>query len=195
MLAKLSSGVADNLIQANIIDKTDKEVYEYGIDMIVTYSINLLTILAVGIFLSQLWECLQFILVFIPLRSYAGGYHASSEKRCYFLSIALIVLALTTLRHIPVWFNTGISLLLLLSSCIVIFILAPVGNKNKPLDADEKRVYGRKARFILLAEAAAALVCCCFAWDTVFRVIVLGIVSVAGSLIAGVFANRLCRCL
>lgn len=190
MLAKLSSHVTENLIQVNVIDKTDKEIYEYGISMIFTYSINLITVLIIGIIMGQLWECLLFQLVFIPLRSYAGGYHASSEARCYFLSAGLIVLALTVLRYIPLWINTVISLCCLLAAGIVILILAPVENKNKPLDSEETRVYGRRARLVLLTEAAVALICCFFKWETALRVIVLGMISVACSLIAGRLANQ-----
>lgn len=193
MLAKLSSHVTENLIQANAIDKTDKDIYEYGISMIFTYSLNLVTTLVIGVIMGQVWESLLFLMIFIPLRSYAGGYHASSEMRCYFLSVGLIVLVLTVLRNIPAWFNSSIGILLVLASCIVIFILAPVENKKKPLDSDEKRVYGRRARLVMLAECAAALVCCYLAWNTAFRVIMLGMVSVGFSLIAGVVSNRLAR--
>jgi len=193
MMAKLSYQVAENLIQANIINKTDKEVYEYGISIIFTYAINLVTILAIGVVKGQLWECLLFLLVFIPLRSYAGGYHATSEMRCYFLSVGSIVLALSVLHNIPVWFNFDISLLWLAASCVVICILAPVENKNKPLDSDEKKIYRRRARSVMLTEFAAGLVCYFFSWDTAFRVIVLGMTSVGCSLVAGVAANRLAR--
>ncbi|MGL5437301.1 MAG: accessory gene regulator ArgB-like protein [Lachnospiraceae bacterium] len=190
MLAKLSSHITDNLIQANAINQADEEIYRYGFKMIFTYAVNLITIFAVGLIMGRLWECFLFQLVFLPLRGNAGGYHASTELKCYILSVGLIVTSLVLLNFIPMWLSTEALLLLMLIACAIIFILAPVENKNKPLDLDEIRVYGYRARTVLVIEAVAALICYFLSWNIVFMVIVLGIVSMSGSLIAGVCVNK-----
>ena len=42
-----------------------------------------------------------FILAYIPIRSYAGGYHASTQLRCYILSNAVVVAVLIAIRLVP----------------------------------------------------------------------------------------------
>lgn len=191
MFTKSSAHTTATLIKAEIINITEREVYEYGFRMVFTYSFNLITALAIGITMGQLWECLVLTLVFIPLRSYAGGYHASSEGKCYVLSAGMMVLNLFLLRCFPVWFHTGAGISLLLAAAAVIILLAPVEHKNKPLDPEEIRVYGRRTYVVLILELAMGAFCCIFAITGVFWVIVLGILSTALSLVAGVCSNKL----
>ena len=39
----------------------------------------------------KVFESIAFLVFYIPLRSYAGGYHASTPWRCYFISIVFII--------------------------------------------------------------------------------------------------------
>lgn len=191
MFIKSSAQTTATLIKAEIINETEKEIYEYGFRMIFTYLFNLITAFVIGIIMGQLWECLALTLVFVPLRSYAGGYHASSEGKCYVLSAGMIVLDLFMLRYFPVWFHTGAGILLLLAAAAIIMLLAPVENKNKPLDLDEIRVYSRRTYIILIIELVIAIFCCIFSSIMAFWVIVLGILSTALSLVAGAYSNKL----
>ena len=191
MFTKSSAHTTAILINAEIINETEKEVYEYGFRMLFAYLFNLMTAIAIGITMGQLWECLVLTFVFVPLRSYAGGYHASSEGKCYVLSVGMVVLDLFMLRYFPGWFHIGVGILVLLAAAAIIMLLAPVENKNKPLDLDEIRVYSRRTYIVLTIELVIAIFCCIFSITTVFWVIVLGILSIALSLIAGVRSNKL----
>lgn len=189
MFSKLSTHLTDSLIQAEIINQAEKEIYKYGIKMMLTYLFNLITAFVIGITMGQLWECLILEVVFIPLRSYAGGYHASSEVKCYFLSAAMIVSDLILLRYLPIWFNVNIGILYLTVAVAVIMLLAPVENKNKPLDPDERRVYGHRTHIVLFVELVTAAFCLLLYLVNAFWVIVIGIFSVAFSLVAGACTN------
>ncbi len=191
MLARLSSHVTETLIQSNAIKATDKEIYQYGFKMIFIYAIDLMSILITGFVMGRLWECFFYQLIFIPLRQNAGGYHCNSELRCYFLSVGQVVAVMIALAYIPIWFGKMAILIFMLAAGVVILVLAPVENKNKPLDSDEIKVYGYRARVVLLVEVVVALACYFFSWNTVFLVIALGIFSIACSLVAGVCANYL----
>lgn len=190
MFEKLGSYLTENLIQVNAISRTEEAMYQYGFKMMVTYAINIITIFIIGLVMGRLWECILFQAMFLPLRRNAGGYHASTELRCYSLSVVIIVLVLAAVSVIPVWFHIELMIAILLISCAIILILAPVENQNKPLDADEVRVYRRRSGMVLLAESATAMICYFLSWDTAFMVTVLAIFSIAGSLVAGAYTNR-----
>jgi len=87
---------------------------------------------------------------YIPLRIYAGGYHARTHLKCYICSVVLIVSALLAIEFIP-WTNF-IAITISAISGLIIYILSPVEDKNKPLDAVEVKVYGKKASIILVFE-------------------------------------------
>lgn len=97
--------------------------------------------------MGRFWECMLFLAIYIPLRKYAGGWHASTQLRCFILSTALTALALIIIGAVPL---TGLALILLIApGSIVIFIISPVADANKPLSKNEHKVYGRRARVIL----------------------------------------------
>jgi len=174
-------------MQAGAIKAEDKEVYEYGLTMMFSNVQNLVTAFIVGMVMGQIWECLLFQLAFIPLRTNAGGYHASTKRRCYFLSLVMLILALLGLRYLPLLLSANAGLVILFLSSAVIVMIAPVENKNKPLDQEEKKVYGRRARLILACEVLVGCVCCFLADPGVLWVIALSTLSSALSLIAGIY--------
>lgn len=191
MFTKVSTRITSSLLRAEIINEPEKDVYTYGFRRLFTFLLNLATAFMIGIIMGQLWECLILEVVFMPLRSYAGGYHASSERKCYFLSAGMIILDLFLLRFLSKGFHAGVGITLLLIAAAVIMWLAPVGNKNKPLDEDEKRVYGQRTHIVLLIELTIAILCYVFLINTIFWTMVLGILSVSISLIIGAYKNKL----
>lgn len=109
--------------------------------------INILTILLVGRMFGMLWQSVVFMVTYIPLRTYAGGYHARTQWGCYISSVVLIVAVLLGIRFIP-WTNFIIIAISIISG-LIIYILSPVEDSNKPLDTTEVKAYGKKARMIL----------------------------------------------
>lgn len=65
------------------------EIIQYGLHQAFFMLINFITIIICGL----LWQELIFSLVLFTaiyfIRPYAGGYHADTEIRCYFLSVVL----------------------------------------------------------------------------------------------------------
>lgn len=63
-----------------IIKDTDRDKCSYGIDIMFSSIMQLLLILIISVFIGNIVETLLFFLMFIPLRIYAGGYHADSDS-------------------------------------------------------------------------------------------------------------------
>lgn len=75
MLYRLSEHITDLLIENGSIEKQDKSVYKYGIEMVIAIAFNIITVIIIGYAMGMFLECIIFLLFFMPLRSYAGGYH------------------------------------------------------------------------------------------------------------------------
>ena len=144
------------MIKAGIIQESEKELYLFGIQGLVLLLVNLATTAAIGMLFGMLWQSFLFSAAYIPLRRYAGGYHAKTQARCYCLSVLLISGVLLMLKYVS--FSAIAELIILAVSAAVIFVKAPVESVNKPLNVKEWRVFRLKARVILLTELAASVI-------------------------------------
>lgn len=177
--------VGNRFVRDGIITEEDKELYTYGMQQGALILINIISAIIIGIIFNMVWQCIIFLLAYMPLRSYAGGYHARSQFRCYVVSQFIIVIALLGIMEIQ-W-TTITALFSVIISAGIIFVLAPVEDANKPLDASEKDLYKRKTRKILLLEILIALVfwfinkeisvCIIMVFDILSIMLLLGILN------------------
>jgi len=138
------------LLANGTISREDKDIYRYGIQQGMIALLNLGTTMIIGMVFGRLLESILFMAAYIPLRSYAGGYHAKTAVRCYFFSIVMISAVLWVMRCV-MYFGLVCGCLTAISGSVIWF-LVPVEDQNKPLDEVEKVIYRKFARGILLAE-------------------------------------------
>jgi accessory gene regulator B len=147
MKQDLSECVVKELIKDHIVSADDKELYQYGFQQAAFMLLNISTTILVGAIFNAVWESIVFLLVYIPLRSYAGGYHAKSPRTCYLLSILLTAGTLFGIMFIP-W-NNASCLLTVVGASLAMLLLAPVENSNKRLRPTEKMIYKKRVRIIV----------------------------------------------
>ncbi|SHI75109.1 accessory gene regulator B family protein [Lutispora thermophila] len=151
----LINKIADGLIANGAIKVEDRDLYEYGLKQGLLIIVNILTTIAIGLLFNMVWQSLLFMIAYIPLRSFAGGYHARTQSKCYFFSILLTMSVLLAIKLIPCTrFNI---VCIAMIAAIIIYALAPVEDANKPLDKMEEEVYKKRARKILAVELCAML--------------------------------------
>lgn len=134
----------------HIIEHDDRELYVYGFNQGLNILLNLITTLIVGLLFHNVLELAIFIAAYIPLRSFAGGYHAKTPVRCYIFSIIMILMFSLVMKHVH--FTILICSIVIVVSSAVILCIAPVEDKNKPLDEREQNVYRKKSLIILAVE-------------------------------------------
>ncbi|WP_075727415.1 accessory gene regulator ArgB-like protein [Tissierella creatinophila] len=183
MITKMTSYLVIN----GIIEDEEREIYSYGLHQGLLIIINIMTTLFIGFLFKEVWEIIVFMIAYIPLRTYGGGYHAKTELRCYFLSVSLIIASLLLIKFIPI---TKISLLTLSSiSGVVVYIFAPVEDKNKILNEMENKIYKRKTRIILSVEILVALLLYILGFEIFSLIISVAIFMVSLMIIAGRIKN------
>lgn len=188
MLERLSEKFAGKLIQTGIISEEDTDVYSYGFFQSVMMILNIVTTLILGIMFQLLIPCIILNLAYIPIRTKAGGHHASSPIKCYINSTFIIAFLLAVIKWVPIHSIAAIALLVI--SSIVIFILAPVETENNPLDEAEKLVFKRHTRIILCIEIAVFAVLIIFNKTQIAGTIALGLLTESLMLIMGCVKNH-----
>lgn len=193
MLRKLSNTIADNLISIGRFEEEDKAIYQFGLEMLLLNTFNIITTALIGLAMGQLLESFMFLALFIPLRCHAGGYHAKNALCCFMLSNFVMILVLLLLRTPPEMVERGAGLFFLILSSGIAAILAPVENLNKPLDDVEKKVYKIRTRIVLVVKVFIGFICYAAAYFHGVWIIVLTINLMVITEILGLLQNTYSR--
>ena len=102
MVRKISKKVTNRLLSRNAIKDEDYEIYQYGLEQLLTSILDLLTLLVIGLIMGMIWQGIIFVLSFMLLRKYAGGYHASTPLKCYLLTTLIITVVLSVMKYIQI---------------------------------------------------------------------------------------------
>ena len=144
MIHTIAQKTADIFCRQNVADEEKKEIYIYGIELLVSSLIGAVLILGISIGIGKIWSGVVFLSVFILVRQYTGGYHADTYVRCnaafvltYLLTVGIWIFCRVHDLKVAVWF-------ILLGAYIIMAVLAPVENKNKPLDDEEVKTSGSR---------------------------------------------------
>ncbi len=189
---KLSHKIGDDLVRSGVVKEEDAEVYIYGINQILAYVFNASSSLIIGLIFGVTFEIIIFMATYIPLRSFAGGYHAQTPLRCYIFSVIMLIIVSIGMKHLCLadWLYYAI----LAVSVFVILALSPVEDKNKPLDEVEHKVYKRRTMLI----AAVEVVMCFSLWmmklHSLFAAVVYSFTVLGFMLIAGKVKNLFSDC-
>lgn len=183
MLTKAAIRITDKMIIEDVIPEEDRELYEYGMVQGVILVINWITAILIGLLFGMLWQSVAFLLLFTPIRIYAGGYHANSQLQCYFYTSALQFAVMAAIQYLsmPLWFY----LMTILISAFCIFQIAPVEAENKPMTPVEYKKYGLITRRNWLIEVVLFAVCYFLKWDMLCRCIIMGFALLSILLVLG----------
>ena len=183
MIEDIANLMIDRLFRKEVIAEEDLEIYQYGIINILEYIFNIVPAIIISIVLREWWQGILFTIVFASLRTYAGGYHATTMRKCFVLSMGVFTTSLLVMKYldIPNFICWG---LLIISDIIIIF-LTPVEAINKSIDEVERKLYRRKSIIIVCVETVAAVVLMILGNKEIALCIILAMVAVGGSMVAG----------
>ena len=183
MWKKMAGRLFELQSRNGILEEKDRRLYEYAYGVLLGRVVIYLIIVILGIITGNWMEMIVFLLPFTVLRQYAGGIHLEKAGGCMAVSGILVLLCSLYLASAPaviwqmriIWFV----------AVGVIFIMAPVDASSKKLDAKEKKVYGMRARVILVIECAIAGVFSVFGYSLIVNGIMVAHIVLASGLILG----------
>ena len=153
MIEKLSQSILDYLLNSNAIEnnRDEKDYYTYGIQITLSSMLNLLLILGIGFLTFSIIESIIFLMLFIPIRQFTGGFHASTYFKCN-LSFCIVFVSILLLYYTTgQYFNTYIAILITFVCVSVILIKCPIENKNKPIPDNRKPFHKTMAAMLGIA--------------------------------------------
>lgn len=187
MFRGVSQQLTQSLIDNNTIKDEEREIYRYGIEQGLTIILNFVTTLLIGLVCGMVWQSVVFTTAYIPLRSFAGGYHAKTPTKCYIFSIVLMFAVLLAMKLVP--FTIFICSVMLFVSSVVFLFLSPVEERNKPLDKTEQMVYRKRALLIWISELMLTGACLCFQIMPLAICLTMALTVMAVMLILGQLKN------
>ena len=129
MIARLSKRMASFFASNNVIKSEDEEVYEYGLQLLLSTVFNGIIALILAIISGTVLQCICYLAAFVLLRKSAGGFHAKTHLGCCCILAIVLSLFITFIKFVP---NE------VAFSVVIILMFAPLEHENKPISYKDK---------------------------------------------------------
>lgn len=132
----------------NISEKSKREEIGYGLEVLLSTIISVMSAMVVALFFGMFKECIAFLVVFMPLRTYTGGYHASTHIRCFFALMIDMLLGVLIMHfcnrsmYIASWVMIAVA-------TVIIVAFSPIVHKNHPM-SKRQQIMSRKKSIAIL---------------------------------------------
>ena len=165
----------------------ENELYIFGVNQFLNMLLNILTALFIGILFGETLRIILFMLAYVPLRSYAGGWHSRTPLRCYIFSVIMLIVVSIGMKYLSV--AEWIYYVILAVATLIVFVLSPVEDRNKPLDEIEYKVFKKRTMLITAAELTVALLLKLLTLDNLFVAVIYSFVVLSLMLVSGKVKN------
>lgn len=146
LYARLCRKMSSSFLKNNIITKADVEIFEFGMERILSIIVSCSLLLIVGLCCNAVPESVAFFLCFYFARKYAGGYHADNYIKCNTCYLLTFILALIGTKYIMDQFYLDIVMIIIsIFVMVTVLLFAPINNPNNPI------LPGKEGRFFILA--------------------------------------------
>lgn len=157
MIRRIAEKYVCRQIQLGLLKKEEREVYVYGYQVLMESALFFAIAICVAILTNSLLNVVIFLSVFIPLRSFSGGWHAKSIWLCAVISGVAIwgaIILLPLIEKIP----DVVSFIVEIIIATMIIGLSPVDTDCKLLNCVQKRKYKLVTSLILLMEVIIIII-------------------------------------
>jgi len=192
MIPYLSEKITSSFIANNIIQEDDYKLYLYSFEILLSTVLNVFAICIIAVATKTVLETLCYFIAFIPLRQFAGGYHAKNHIRCFVILMVVYIGFLMLINVSPMGHSDLVVFISVFISLIIVFFLAPVADINKPLNDKEIIRFRYKSRLLITVYSVGIILINLLITDSVVVMsLALGVLSIALSLITGKVKNMI----
>lgn len=98
--------------QKNIVLEEDKNPFRFGLELVLTQVITILSIFILGLLMNHTMQTIMFCIIFVSSRKIFQGYHAQTFFKCYILTILFYISVELILKlSLPFYYVNVISLI------------------------------------------------------------------------------------
>lgn len=130
MITRISKKLANYYIKKMTIDESEREVYEYCFDILVSTILNVLAVIVLGIVSMKPIGLFTFLIFFVFLRRYCAGAHAKTHTGCFLalmFTVGILILVQYFFSNTIHYIGIGLGVM----SVVIIMLLAPADCKKK----------------------------------------------------------------
>lgn len=145
MFKSLSYKFANLLVKNEVIENEDFEIYRYGFETLIYFIVNISVALFIGAIFNRLIHTIIFLSCYCTLRQFTGGYHARNYTECTLTFVVIYLITIFVANNIDIDKYKYLLIVFLIFSILIIYKLAPLEHRNKPLSSTEKKYYRKIA--------------------------------------------------
>lgn len=185
---KVAKALTDYVIRKGVIKEQERSMYEYGFVITLEMGLSLIISFFIAYMLHMTVEGILFFVIFIPLRSYAGGLHLDCYWSCLILSCLTfsVILLITEFVKLP----TYIAFVIFISLELLVYYLYPVENVNRQVDIEEDKFFKKRLKIFLFTDLLIASICVVLGRDTYLVLIMTTFFIVTITMILGKYKNN-----
>lgn len=190
MYNRIAKYIVCFLDRHKVVDENKSEICTYGLEIMIAYICYFGVLLILATITNTLIESLLFFTSFVLLRRYAGGFHASSYRKCHLIFAINQLLFIMLIKFLNVTEAVWLATVILLISTVIVFVYAPIDNINRRFSNNEYKYFKKSSRI-----CASIILLIVVVWIYLFGMgksvfsIVFGYFSASFSIILGKIQN------
>ena len=165
------------------LEQSEQEIIRFGIEAAFEVGINLLISILILYKMGMIIEGLIFFCIFIPIRTLTGGYHSNSYLCCLLFSIFTLIAVMRLSRQISIARNLLLILILFLE--LVIGMIGPVINSERPVSQKEYIKFSKKLFKIFVIDAVLCVWIGAIGYDELLNTVFLSLCLIVVTLVIG----------
>lgn len=139
MINNVSNKITKYLIKKNIIELTEKNIYNYCIENTIVVLITYSVLLIFSCIFNEFKSMLAFTFLFTLFRKICGGFHAKNYTICGTISLFSYLFFVFTIKKMTFLFEYNFTIMLI--SLIIILMLSPIPHNNKPFTVKQQVLF------------------------------------------------------
>ena len=159
MFRNLAEDIVFFLVTHKIISIDERDIYIYGAEAILLNGSLLFVFFIISLLTDEIVNFLSYLLFFVPLRIFTGGYHAETSNRCFVLSTMMYGLSVLIIKIFPLFHTFFLSKVVGIVCIGVIILFSPLINKNNPLTQKQRKRNRIISYLILILDLIAYILC------------------------------------
>ena len=192
-MKKIYYVLSKSLVEKNIIEDKNRELYEYAIKVFLRFIINILSVSIIGLLFNLYIESIIMTITIILIRKFSGGVHLKKLKYCYINSLGIAAISLLIIKFIEPYRCESYIFIFSAISIIIISIFSPIENQNALCTSNEKKVF--KILSIVFSIILFIMMTLLIKFKTIFLSIGLGINISSILLVIGLIKIRILQLL
>jgi len=157
----ISKAVSQKMLDASVISIEDKDVYYYGLQLIVSTIIKGMGLMLIALLFDKVIEAIVFIAAFGILRINAGGFHLDTYFKCFVVTSASMMLCIWIGSITPLPLVPYIIACTLAITALIVVRHAPVDNPNRPLSSAEQKKFRIRSIYTIMIIAIIIITVYC----------------------------------